>query len=101
MNDEATNQVESVLRDEMTRTEALAREGKCEVEVWVIINEGGDFQVGADEEQAIEDFEDNHAGYRRRTFRLFLTLPLPQVTEVRGELPEAEGNAYGLEVRPV
>jgi hypothetical protein len=78
----------------------LAAQNKCSAEAWICINEAGDFQVGADEEQAAENFAANYGGDRRRTFRLRLTLPLPVVTEATGEVPDAEGNAFNVEVRP-
>jgi hypothetical protein len=100
MSEEVVKQIEGVQQEEISRTEALAREGKSEVEVWICLNEASDYQLGVDEDQAAEDFDRTYGGQRRRTFRLWLTLPLPQVTEVSGELPEAEGGAYSLEVRP-
>lgn len=86
--------------DETKYQEALRQQGKAEIEIWAIVNEDGEYQAGADEDQAGNLFDSNVAGHRRRTFQLKLVVPLPTVTQASGELPEQNGGTYNLEVRP-
>ena len=95
-----TDPVTDAILQDREHDEALAVGGKMEAEVWIVSNELGDYQLGIDESQAAEDFASTYGGDRRRTFRLRLVLPLPVVTGATGEVPDAEGNDFNVEVRP-
>jgi hypothetical protein len=62
----------------------------AEIEVFVAVNEDGEYEVGVDENEAGERL-DGIGGYQRRVFALKLTVPLPKPAEVSATLPEREG----------
>lgn len=70
------------------------------VEVWVKLNEAGDYDCGCDPEQAGERFEDSigheqDQGYRM--VKLTVKVPLPKAIELTGEVAVEESEA-GLKV---
>jgi hypothetical protein len=70
----------------------------AEIEVFVAVNEDGEYEVGIDENEAGERLDENQGGYQRRVFALKLTVPLPKPAEVSAVLPEREGQ-LSLEIR--
>jgi hypothetical protein len=54
------------------------------IEVWIVMNEDGDYEVGKDEDDAVERFEDDVGGSFRRVVKINVTMgpPEPQVANV-------------------
>jgi hypothetical protein len=68
------------------------------VEVWVIVDENGDYAVGGNEDQCNESYDnDVNASGARRMVKVTLVVPLPIAMEVKGEVP-AEGGEVTLAV---
>lgn len=61
------------------------------IDVFLIVDEDGNFEVGTDESKAGERFNDAHSGYLRKCHKLNLTIPLPKLAEVSGTLTVNEG----------
>lgn len=64
-----------------------------QVEVWVKLNEAGDYDCGCDPAQAGERFEDSvgmdpESGYR--LVKLVVVVPLPEPIVLTGEVTETE-----------
>lgn len=70
----------------------------AEIEVYVAVNEDGEYEVGTDEHEAGERLDSNSGGYQRQVFALKLTVPLPKPVEVSATLPEREAQ-LSLEIR--
>ncbi len=51
------------------------------IEVWIAMNESGEYEVGPDEDAAIERFDDSIGGSMRRLVRLKVAMTPPAVTE--------------------
>lgn len=73
--------------------------GFTSVEVWVLVDDQGEYAIGVDEEQAIERYDEDFQGSAscRRAVKVTLTIPTPKPIEVKGELPEE--SAAGCELR--
>lgn len=63
-----------------------------QVEVWVVIDENGDYDIGPDAETATENYGNNVGDLTSvngfRTVKVTLTVPLPVVTELTGTVPD-------------
>lgn len=64
-----------------------------EIEVWVVVDENGDYAVGKDRESAGEAFEsdigvDNDTSMRR--VKITVKVPLPEVIELTGTVATVE-----------
>lgn len=66
-----------------------------ELEVWIVVDEGGDYALGKDQEGACQAFEDEIGGDQpRRQVCVKLKVPAPKVIELTGEVPaEPEGGS--------
>jgi hypothetical protein len=53
-----------------------------EIEVWIAMNEAGDYEVGRDEDSAIERWDENCGGIARRMVQLRVTMSPPDVPSV-------------------
>ncbi|MFO0823028.1 MAG: hypothetical protein U0792_07895 [Gemmataceae bacterium] len=65
----------------------------CEVEVWVVVDEDGDYAVGKDSEAASEAFEADIGSSAERGLRrvkVTVKVPLPKPLEVVGTVVEEE-----------
>ena len=60
----------------------------CEVEVWVVVNEDGDYVVGKDQETVDEGFRDDIGGSAQRTIKVTLQVPYPVVHELAGTVSD-------------
>jgi hypothetical protein len=69
----------------------------CRCEVFVIVDEDGDYSVGADQDSASEHYVDNYGGDVRRVVRIVLEVPLPTIIELTGTVPP-EGTSATLTV---
>ena len=62
------------------------------VELYVMVNESGDYSVHTEEGDLGDHFDTEHGGYEaRRTFKLVLQMPLPKVTTVAATIPDTDG----------
>jgi hypothetical protein len=59
-----------------------------EIEVWIAMNETGDYEVGSDEDSAIERWDENCGGISRRLVRLYVTISPPDVPSVDVNVPD-------------
>lgn len=67
-----------------------------ELEVWVVVDESGDYVVAKDQGEAAELFENEVGGSEpRRQVKVTLRVPAPKVVELVGEVP-AESNSGSL-----
>jgi hypothetical protein len=56
-----------------------------EIEVWIAMNEAGEYDVGCDEDDAIDRWNDKCPGISRRLVRLRVTMSAPDVTSAGRE----------------
>jgi hypothetical protein len=66
-----------------------------QIEVWVIVDENGDYSTGHDQESAGTAYDDNigsASGTARRAIKVMLSVPLPVPVELTGTVP-VEGDA--------
>lgn len=69
-----------------------------EVKVWVVVDAGGDYGVGRDEDTALSSYDDDIGGTgTRRMIRVVLQVPEPVVPTLTGTVP-AEANEGTLTV---
>lgn len=67
-----------------------------ELEVWLVVDESGDYVVAKDQSEAAELFENEVGGSEpRRQVCVKLRVPAPKVVELVGEVP-AESNGGSL-----
>jgi len=63
-----------------------------EVEIWVMANSDGEYESAGEESVAQERFEENCSTEGgRRLFKITLKVPLPEVVEIEGEVPDTVG----------
>ena len=63
----------------------------CQVEVWVVVDENGDYSAGASEEQASENYESEIGGgdtYSKRRIKIKLSVPKPRPLELSATVPD-------------
>jgi hypothetical protein len=71
----------------------------AECEVWVLIDENGDYSVGKDQEQAQEDYDGNiNAPGAKRMVKLTIKIPLPVPVEVTVNVPEEKTGKVSVKV---
>lgn len=71
----------------------------CEIEVWVLVNADGEYEVGNDADQAYERFEENcDTSGARRMVKVVLTVPLPVECVLTGTVPAESTEGAALEV---
>lgn len=69
-------------------------DGRCDVEVFVVVSSGGDYASGATEESACEAYDNDvgslseAGGYRVVCVKL--SVPLPSVVQVSGSVADYE-----------
>jgi hypothetical protein len=68
------------------------------IEVWIAMNESGEYEVGPDEDAAIERFDDSIGGSMRRLVRLKVAMTPPAVTEVDVSVPDEAGQTINVEI---
>ena len=67
------------------------------IEVWIAMNESGEYEVGPDEDVAIERFDESIGGSMRRLVRLKVVMAPPDVTEVNVTVPDEAGQTVKVE----
>jgi hypothetical protein len=68
------------------------------IEVWIVMNEDGDYEVGPDQDTAVERFDESKAGSMRRLVQLKVSMSAPSVTEVDVALPDEAGQIVNVEI---
>lgn len=71
-----------------------------EIEVWIVVDESGDYAIGKDEDEACERYTDDIGGgdnYSKRRIKVSIQVPKPKVLELTGTVP-AEAEAAELTV---
>jgi hypothetical protein len=72
----------------------------AEVEIYLVVDTNGDYEVGVNEDDAPERFSENISGDSiRHMIKMTITVPLPRTIEVTAALPEREDGGYGLEIK--
>jgi hypothetical protein len=69
------------------------------VEVYVIVNDDGDYSCGADLDAATEKFEEEYGGTVRRVLLLSVEVPRPVIQELRGKATAEPSAVGGLTVQ--
>jgi enoyl-CoA hydratase/carnithine racemase len=63
-------------------------ENECIVEVFVIVDDDGNYSCGADLDAATDKYNDDFGATARRVLRLVVTCSKPQIVELQGRAPE-------------
>lgn len=64
---------------------------KCDVELWVLVDEDGNHVAHHDVDQLADLYDEaigGDAGKARRVVKVTLSVPMPEVTELTGVVPE-------------
>src|ERR1700720_535207 len=68
------------------------------IEVWIAMNEDGDYEVAKDEDDVVDLWNENVGGLSRRLVRLRVTMSAPAVSEADVNVPEEAGQAVNVEI---
>ncbi len=68
------------------------------VEVWIIMNEEGEYAAASEIETAEQEFSDNFCGSARRVVKLRVTMSPPQVVEADVDIPDDEQPEIGASI---
>ena len=68
------------------------------IEVWIAMNEAGDYEVAKDEDDVVDLWNENVGGLSRRLVKLRVTMSAPVVTEADVNVPEEAGQAVNIEI---
>jgi hypothetical protein len=74
--------------------------GTTEIEIYLVVDAGGDYEVGLTDDDATERFGENVGGDSvRHMIKMIITVPLPRTIEVAAAIPEKDGSSYTLDIR--
>jgi hypothetical protein len=68
------------------------------IDVWIAMNEDGEYEVAKDEDEVVELWDDNVGGLARRIVRLRVTMSAPAVADVEAYVPDEAGQTASTEV---
>jgi hypothetical protein len=68
------------------------------IEVWIAMNEDGDYEVAKDEDDVVDLWNENVGGLSRRLVKLRVTMSAPVVTEADVNVSEEAGQAVNIEI---
>jgi hypothetical protein len=68
------------------------------IEVWIAMNEDGDYEVAKDEDDVVDLWNENVGGLSRRLVKLKITMSAPVITEADVNVPEEAGHAVNVEI---
>lgn len=75
----------------------------AKVEIWIVVDATGDYGVGRDQADAVEDFENDiqaiSDGDGHRIVKVEIEVPLPEIIELTGAVGDDEAPAT-LTVKP-
>ncbi len=64
---------------------------KIQIEIWVVMNEDGEYEVGCDRESATERFDESFSGDPRRLVKLNVWIAPPEVIEAEVTVADDAG----------
>jgi hypothetical protein len=67
------------------------------IEVWIAMNEDGDYEVAKDEDEVVDLWNENVGGLSRRLVRLRVRMSAPVVTEADVNVREEAGQTVNVE----
>ena len=70
---------------------------KTTVEIWIAMNEDGDYVVVKDESEALEQLINDCGGYHCRIVKLAVTMAPPRATEATVDVPDEAGETTKIE----
>ncbi len=70
---------------------------QIEIELFVCMNEDGDFAVGTDSGDTATDLADNCGGVCMRTVKLKVKIAPPQITEAEVTVPDEAGETVSAQ----
>ena len=84
----------------MTETLSMAPESEI-AEIYLAVNENGEYDIGCDAEDAAERLRENCGGDHCRIVRMNIdiTAVVPKEIEVEAALPEREDGTFELAIR--
>jgi hypothetical protein len=78
--------------------ETHSTDGTVLAEVYIAMNEEGEYEVGTTEEEAGERLMDNHGGYMSRIVRLPVRMTPPKAMEAPAvDIPDEAGTTIAFE----
>jgi hypothetical protein len=93
-------QIKAGLDEIVEAARAASAANVAEIEIYLVVDTSGDYEVGVNEDDATERFGENIAGDAiRHMIKMTITVPLPRTIEVSAALPEREDGGYGLEIK--
>jgi len=64
---------------------------KIQIQIWVVMNEDGEYAVSPDRDGAIESFDENFSGDARRVVKLNVWIAPPEVIEAKVTVADDAG----------
>ncbi len=64
---------------------------KIQIEIWVVMNEDGEYVAATDQELAREEFDENFCGSARRVVKLNVWIAPPEVIEAEVTVADDAG----------
>lgn len=71
---------------------------KIEVELFIAINEDGDWVVNSDESEVLGQLAEDCGGYQAKVVKVKLSIAPPVMEEVQADVPESAGTTSELTV---
>lgn len=71
---------------------------QVEIELFIAMNEEGDWIVETDESEALSNLAENQGGYHGRVVKLKVKMTPPKCAEIEVAVPEEAGETKELEV---
>ncbi len=68
------------------------------IEVWIAMNESGDYEVGRDEDSAVDRLDVETGCKSRRTVMLRVMMSVPVATEADVVVPDEAGQTVKVEI---
>ena len=65
-------------------------------EIWIAMNEEGDWIVTNDESEALSQLAENQGGYHARTVKVTVNMAPPQVPETTVTIPDESGKVEAI-----
>jgi hypothetical protein len=71
-------------------------ENTHEIEVWVAMNENGDYETGNDAEDPATRLQENHGAFAIRTVCLKGAMAAPKLEEIEVNIPDTAGETVAV-----
>jgi hypothetical protein len=69
---------------------------KVKCELWIAINEDGDYVVVTDENEALECLAESRGGYTARVVKITALVQPPKIDEIEVDVPDEAGETTAL-----